>query len=83
MKMDTEIIFWKAIELEPGCEMVLSFTTREARNAAANSLKIRRRLMFQEYNLFEAEYLSIEEDEDPHGAYLIRIMRNFNRRACA
>lgn len=77
--METEIIFWKAIELEPGCEMVLSFATKEARNAVANSLKIRRRHMIEEYNLYEAEHISIEVEDVPDGEYLIRIMRNLNK----
>jgi len=79
VNMDTEIIFWKVIELEPGCEMVLSFATKEARNAVANSLKIRQRLMIKEYNLFEAEYISIENEDVPEGKYLIKITRKLNR----
>ena len=77
--MDTEIIFWKAIGLEPGCEMILSFETREARNAVANSLNFRRRMMIREYNLFEAEYLSIEKEDTPDNTYQIRIVRNLRK----
>lgn len=77
--MNTEIIFWKAVELEPECEMVLSFATREARDAIAKSLNIRRRLMLEEYNLFEAEQIAIETEDVGEGKYRIRIVRNLKK----
>jgi len=78
--METEIIFWKAIELEPECEMILTFATRNARDAVLNSLELRRQLMVKEYNLYEAEQLSFERDDAEDGQYLIRIMRNLPQR---
>jgi hypothetical protein len=75
--MDTELIFWKAIELEPECEMVLPFKAKETRNFIAKSLKIQQQLMVQEYGLAEAENISIEEEDAANGEYLIRIVREF------
>lgn len=78
--METEIIFWKAIELEPECEMILTFSTRNARDAVLNSLELRRHLMVKEYNLYEAEQISFEKEDAEDGQYLIRIMRNLPQR---
>lgn len=78
--METEIIFWKAIELEPECEMILTFAKRKARDAVLNSLELRRQLMVKEYNLYEAEQLFFEGEDAEEGQYLIRIMRNLPHR---
>jgi len=78
--METEIIFWTAIDLEPECEMILTFATRNARDAVFNSLELRQQLMVKEYNLYEAEQLSFERDDAEDGQYLIRIMRNLPQR---
>ncbi|OPY15197.1 MAG: hypothetical protein A4E66_00192 [Syntrophus sp. PtaB.Bin001] len=75
VNMDTELIFWKAIELEPECEMVLPFAIKETRNSIAKSLKIQQQSMVQEYGLTEAENISIKEEDAPNGIYLIRIVR--------
>ncbi|SEM53918.1 hypothetical protein SAMN04489760_12062 [Syntrophus gentianae] len=74
--MDTEIIFWKAIDLEPACEMILTFATRNARESVLNSLEIRKQLMVKEYNLYEAEQISFEREDAENGQFLIRIMKN-------
>jgi hypothetical protein len=79
--MDTEIILWKAIDLEPACEMVLTFAKGNARDAVLNSLEIRRQLMVKEYNLYEAEQISFERDDAEDGQFLIRIVKNLTKSA--
>jgi len=78
--MDTEIIFWIAVDLEPGCEMTLSFTTKQARDSVLKSLDIRQRIMVNEYNLYEAEQISFENEDAPNGEYLITIVRDLKQR---
>jgi len=78
--METEIIFWTAIDLEPECEMILTFATGNARDAVFNSLELRQQLMIKEYNLYEAEQISFEREDAENGQYLIRIMRDLKHR---
>jgi hypothetical protein len=78
--METEIIFWKAIDLEPECEMILTFAKRNARDGVLNSLEIRQQLMVKDYNLYEAAQLSFKKEDAENGQYLIRIMRDLQHR---